>query len=78
MIKMALLNVHKATLAYPQLQTKLRATVHDSIIVTCPAEHAETTAHLLKRIMEDAAKAIVPGIYIPSEIDIIRPNEPHE
>ena len=44
------------------------ATIHDEVIVECPRESAANCGGLLKRAMEEAARAILPDV--PTTVDV--------
>jgi hypothetical protein len=64
--------------AYGMLPERLRAvpavapvqTVHDSVVVECPAEHGVETARTLKATLEDALAAMCPDVPPRADADV--------
>lgn len=71
MLKKALKLLDDWVEEHPEFGAVIRITVHDSIIMTCKAEHAQVVANVLKTTMGYAATIVIPGIEIPVDVDII-------
>lgn len=64
----AALDMHYWCKANPQYDAKVLLTVHDSVYVECPIEHADTVQEILEIVMEAAPKS--KGLtYVPFTVD---------
>ena len=59
-----------------QLGGRMVTTVHDSILIAVPHWTADYAAREMKRVMEKRFDNVVPGFYIPVEIEMAGPGEP--
>lgn len=55
---------------------RLYTTVHDSILIAVPHEHAHQAAIEVKMIMEQRFDIVAPGFYIPVEVEMAGAGEP--
>ena len=76
MCKMAIWGLDQAIETFPHLGMVLRMTVHDSLIITCTRGCEKEAAHILTQVMNDAVTAVLPGISIPPDIEIIDKHAP--
>jgi hypothetical protein len=52
---------------------RMTTTVHDSILIQVPSQHARAAAAEMKRIMERKFDIVKPGFYIPVEVEMAEP-----
>jgi len=70
-LRFALLRLTQMIQDHPEWGAVIRLTVHDAVVMSCKAEHAEACGAEMKRQMEIAATEVVPGISIPVDLNIM-------
>lgn len=70
-LRVAVLKLWNWSKRHPETETVIRLTIHDAIMTSCKSEYAPMVAAAQKRLMEQAATEVVPGIFIGVDIDIL-------
>lgn len=65
--------LHVACILAERRGIKIVAPVHDALMAECDLDCVEDTSAALDRVMRDAAAIVVPGLELPTDIQIIRP-----